>query len=88
LADCPQQTQAPPSRRLQSLSGLTRKTACARLRGKRLVLIGQGRAIKMALWGRLFCVIEIGVPFGIQALNLAGAARWRFGTEVVAKRVV
>lgn len=50
-----------------------------------LVLIGWWLAIYMAIGGALLCVTLIGIPFGIQAFKLAGAALWPIGKEVVPK---
>ena len=48
-----------------------------------LVLAGLWLAIGYAVAGLLLCVTIIGIPFGIQALKLAGFSLWPFGREVV-----
>ena len=70
---------------LEGGSTATDKTARAGLNIVWLVIIGWWLAIYMTLWGLLLCVIVIGIPFGIQAFKLAGAALWPVGREVVPK---
>lgn len=44
-----------------------------------------GGFISAMLWaaaGLLLCLTIIGIPFGLQALKLAGFTLWPFGTEV------
>ena len=44
-----------------------------------------GGLISAVLWtlsGLLLCITIIGIPFGIQALKLAGFTLWPFGREV------
>ena len=48
-----------------------------------LVLAGVWLAIGYAVAGVLLCVTIIGIPFGVQALKLAGYALWPFGRALV-----
>ena len=48
-----------------------------------LVLSGLWLAIGYAAAGLVCCITIIGIPFGLQALKLAGFALWPFGREVI-----
>jgi uncharacterized membrane protein YccF (DUF307 family) len=50
-----------------------------------LVLIGWWLAAYMLMGAIVLFVTIIGIPFGIQALKLAGAALWPIGKEIVTK---
>ena len=47
------------------------------------VLAGVWLALGYAVAGLVLCITIIGVPFGIQALKLAGFTLWPFGRTVV-----
>lgn len=70
---------------LEGSSTATDKTARAGLNIIWLVLIGWWLASYMVAGGVLLCVTLIGIPFGVQAFKLAGAALWPVGKEVVPK---
>ena len=36
-----------------------------------------------ALMGLLFCIMVIGIPFGLQLFKIAGLALWPFGREIL-----
>ena len=48
-----------------------------------LVFAGLWISLGYAVGGALLCLTVVGIPFGIQALKLAGFALWPFGREVV-----
>jgi len=47
-----------------------------------LVFGGLAAGIGWTVAGLLFCVTIIGIPFGVQALKIAGFVIWPFGREV------
>jgi uncharacterized membrane protein YccF (DUF307 family) len=48
-----------------------------------LVFSGFWMAVGYGLAGALLCLTIIGIPFGVQALKLAGFTLWPFGRRVV-----
>jgi uncharacterized membrane protein YccF (DUF307 family) len=66
-------------------SGVTTQTARAGLNVIWLILIGFWLALLHVFWGLALCVTLIGIPFGIQAFKIAGAAWWPVGKEIVSK---
>ena len=52
-----------------------------------LVLVGWWLATFLSLFAVGFFITIIGIPFGVQALKLAGAALWPVGKEIVSKEL-
>jgi len=48
-----------------------------------LILAGFWLAVGYATSGLMLCLTVIGIPFGVQALKLAGFTLWPFGRKVV-----
>jgi uncharacterized membrane protein YccF (DUF307 family) len=48
-----------------------------------LVLAGLWMAVGWAVAGLLVCLTVVGIPFGLQALKLAGFVLWPFGRTLV-----
>lgn len=68
-------------------SDATTQTVRASLNVLWLLIVGWWLALIHLVWGVGLCLTLIGIPFGIQAFKIAGAAWWPVGKAVVSKEV-